>query len=66
MLGRSRVEGLIMPLRRMAARPADVYGVQSSSLRTGVKETVTLLVNPSRGYSSPGFLTVIGYRNYFL
>jgi hypothetical protein len=41
MLGLSHVEGLIRPLRRMVARRADVYWVQSSSLRTGVKEIVT-------------------------
>jgi hypothetical protein len=39
MLGLSRVEGLIRPRRRMGARRADVYRVQPSELRTGVKET---------------------------
>jgi hypothetical protein len=41
MLGLSRVESLVRPLRRMVARRADIYRVQSSSLRTGVKEIVT-------------------------
>ena len=44
MLGLSRVESLVRPLRRMVARRADVYRVQSSSLRTGVKEIVTRFV----------------------
>ena len=41
MLGLSRVESHIRPLRRMVTGRADVYRVQSSSLRTGVKEIVT-------------------------
>jgi hypothetical protein len=41
MLGLSRVEGFIRPLRRMVTGRADVYRVQSSSRRTGVKEILT-------------------------
>jgi hypothetical protein len=41
MLGLSRVERFIRPLRRMLTGRADVYRVQSSSLRTGIKEIVT-------------------------
>ena len=49
MLGLSRVEEFIRPLRRMVTGRADVYRVQSSSLRTGVKEIVTLLVKSKTG-----------------
>jgi hypothetical protein len=41
MLGLSRVESHIRPLRRVVTGRADVYRVQSSALRTGVKEIVT-------------------------
>jgi hypothetical protein len=44
MLGLSRLQSLIRPRLRMVAHRADVYRVQSSALRTGVKEIVTLLV----------------------
>jgi hypothetical protein len=44
MLGLSRVQRLIKPRRRMVARRADVYRVQSSELRTSVNEFVTRFV----------------------
>jgi hypothetical protein len=40
MLGLSRVEGFIRPLRRMVTGRADVYRIQSASFRTSGKEIV--------------------------
>jgi hypothetical protein len=54
MLGLSRVESHIRPLRRMVTGRADVYRVQSSSLRTGVKEIVTRFVHWRPGHDVSG------------
>jgi hypothetical protein len=49
--GLSRVEGFIMPRRRMVARRADAYRVQLSELRTSVNEFVMRFVGaPSLVY----------------
>jgi hypothetical protein len=46
--GPSHVEGFIMPLRRMVARRANAYRVQSSELRSSVNEFVTKFVHRTR------------------
>jgi hypothetical protein len=55
MLGLSRVESHVRPLCRMVTGRADIYRVQSSSFRTGVKEigSSSLLVTLFGGWGWP-------------